>query len=201
MTRVLMTGFEPFAHSPVNLSWDAVSLLSRTWDGPAELITRELPVEFGRASRRLLEHVVAHTPDIVIAVGVAEGRRGVTPERVAINLRDARIPDNGGRQPHDEPVVPDGPVAYFSTLPNAEIVEAIRAVGVPAEYSLSAGAYVCNDVFYALQHHVRDLKVRSGFIHVPATQDMNLGPDVFTLPVYRIASGLRAALEATLAHV
>ena len=143
---------------------------------------------------------MAHAPDIVIAVGVAEGRRAVTPERVAINLRDARIPDNGGRQPRDEPVMPDGPAAYFSTLPIAEIVDAIRAVGVPAEYSLSAGAYVCNDVFYALQHHLKDLKVRSGFIHVPATQDMNLSPDVFTLPAYRTADGLRAALEATLAR-
>lgn len=198
MTRVLLAGFEPFADAPVNPSWDAVSLVARTWTGPAELITRELPVEFGRGAKRLLEHVVAHTPDIVIAVGVAEGRRAVTPERVAINLRDARIPDNRGRQPHGDPVVADGPAAYFTTLPIGEMVEAIRSIGVPAEQSLSAGAYVCNDTFYALQHHLRGLDVASGFIHVPATQDMNLGPDVFTLPVYRIANALRAALEAAI---
>jgi len=200
MTRVLMTGFEPFADAPVNPSWDAVSLVARRWSGPAELITRELPVEFGRGSRRLLEHVVAHTPDVVIAVGVAEGRRAITPERIAINLRHARIPDNGGRQPHHQPVVANGPAAHFTTLPIEEMVVAIQGVGVPAEESLSAGTYVCNDAFYALQHHLRDLHVLSGFIHVPATQDMNLGPDVFTLPVYRIADGLRAAIEAVVAR-
>ena len=201
MANVLLTGFEPFAGSPANASWDAVSLLAETWTGPHELITRRIPVAFGSGGRRLTEHVAAHTPDVVVAVGVAEGRSVISPERVAINFRDARIPDNAGRQPIDVPVKPGGPPAYFSTLPVSAIVSALSVDGIPAAASLSAGTYVCNDAFYLLQHALVGLGVRSGFIHVPATVHMELDPAIPTMPVGEIARALRIAIDTTIASI
>ena len=112
----------------------------------------ELPVEFGTASERLEEAVRGLRPRLVVAVGLAAGRTAITPERVAINIRDARIPDNAGASPVDEPVVPGAPVGRFSTLPVKAMVASLAADGVPAAVSQTAGTYVCNDVFYALQH-------------------------------------------------
>jgi len=146
-----------------------------------------------------MEHVALHTPDAVVAVGVAEGRRSVTPERVAINLRCARIPDNTGRQPIETPCIVGAPDAYFSTLPVTRIVEALNAANIPAEASLSAGTYVCNDTFFALQHALVGLGVASGFIHVPATPQMGLGDDVPTLTTDQIATALGIALEVIFA--
>ena len=198
MARVLLTGFEPFADAPANSSWDAVQLVAETWSRDDELVVRRLPVVFGSGGRRLVEHVAAHTPDVVVAVGVAEGRSAVTPERVAINLRDARIPDNAGRQPVDVPCVAGGPAAYFSTLPVKQIVAALSNAGIAAEPSVSAGTYVCNDAFYALQHSLVGLGVASGFIHVPASPVMELGPGVPTMPTGLIARALGIAIDTAL---
>ncbi len=195
MTRVLLTGFEPFAGATVNPSWDAVARVGETWGGDATIVVRRLPVEFGRASSLLLEWVEAETPDIVIAVGVAEGRVGVTPERIAINLDDAPIPDNAGNQPVDAPVVPGADAALWSTLPVKEMVTAIRERGLPASASLSAGSFVCNHVFFALQHTLRGRDAISGFVHVPATPEMGLSPDIPTMTVADIASALTIAVE------
>lgn len=199
MARVLLTGFEPFAEAPANSSWDAVELLAEAWSRTDELVVRRLPVVFGSGGRRLIEHVTAHTPDVVVAVGVAEGRQRVTPERIAINLRDARIHDNAGRQPAEAPCVAGGPDAHFSTLPVSRIVEELTAAGIPAEVSLSAGTYVCNDAFYALQHALAGLGVTSGFIHVPATEQMECGEGVPTMPVGQIARALGIAIDVALA--
>ena len=172
-TDVLLTGFAPFNGAATNESWEAVreavpALVARGVD--AEGV--ELPVEFGAASELLAEAVRSLRPRLVIAVGLAAGRTAITPERVAINIRDARIPDNAGASPVDEPVVPGGPVGHFSTLPIKAIVAALAADGVPAAVSQTAGTYVCNDVFYALQHLLATdpelAEVRGGFVHVPA---------------------------------
>lgn len=198
---MLLTGFEPFAGAPTNSSWDAVELLAETWTRPHSLVTRRLPVAFGSAGRRLTEHVVAHTPDVVVAVGVAEGRSVISPERVAVNYRNARIPDNSGRQPVDAPVKADGPAAYFSTLPVTSIVAALNDAGIAAAASLSAGSYVCNDTFYALQHALVGLGVVSGLIHVPATPQMELTPTIPTMSVGEIARALGIAIDTTLASI
>jgi pyroglutamyl-peptidase len=195
VTRVLLTGFEPFADAPVNPSWDAVELVGETWRGEAEVVVARLPVEFGRAGVELLALVAAHAPDVVIAVGVAEGRTGVTPERIAVNLDDASIPDNAGNQPVDAPIVPGADAALWSTLPVKEIVATIRARGLPAAVSPSAGSFVCNHVFYALQHALRGRDTASGFVHVPASPEMNLGPDVPTMTVADTAAALTVAVE------
>jgi pyroglutamyl-peptidase len=195
MARVLLTGFEPFADARANSSWDAVQMLADTWSRPHELVVRRLPVVFGSGGRRLVEHVAAHTPDVVVAVGVAEGRSAVTPERVAVNFRDARIPDNAGRQPIETPCVAGGPAAYFSTLPVTAIVSALKDAGIPAEPSMTAGTYVCNDAFYALQHALAGLGVSSGFVHVPASPQMELGPDVPTMATGVIARALGIVID------
>lgn len=172
-TDVLLTGFAPFDGAATNESWEAVReaipvLVARGID--AEGV--ELPVQFGAASELLAEAVRSLRPRLVIAVGLAAGRTAITPERVAINIRDARIPDNAGASPVDEPVVPGGPVGHFSTLPIKAIVAALAADGVPAAVSQTAGTYVCNDVFYSLQHLLATdpelAEVRGGFVHVPA---------------------------------
>ena len=166
MTPVLLTGFAPFGGESVNPSWQAVSQLATRRSDVAAV---ELPCEFAASLPALREAVELHRPELVVCVGQAGGRLDVTPERVAINLIDARIEDNAGEQPVDIPVLPDGPSAYFSTLPVKACVAAIREAGVPASVSHTAGTYVCNQVFYGLMHLLAtDFPgVRGGFVHVP----------------------------------
>ena len=186
---MLLSGFEPFDGAATNSSWEAVQLVASEWAGAASIRAIVLPVEFGGAWARLDREITEHAPDVVIAVGLADGRSAVTPERIAINLRDARIPDNAGDQPRDQPVLPHGPDAYFSRLPVAGIADAIRAAGIPSEVSLSAGAYVCNDVMYQLMHEVASRpQVVAGFIHVPSSAAM---------PVDTIARSLAIAVDTT----
>jgi pyroglutamyl-peptidase len=165
--HVLVTGFEPFGGSPVNASEEAVRRLPAGLDG-VRITTTVLPCVFEEAPRTLDRLIAAERPDVVIAVGEAGGRSSVDLERVAINVDDARIPDNAGESPIDVPVVDGAPPAYFSTLPIKAATAAIAAVGVPASVSNSAGTFVCNHVFFALMHMVAGMDgVRAGFVHVP----------------------------------
>lgn len=196
-----MTGFEPFGGAPSNSSWDAVQLVSHHWAGQSRLITARLPVEFGLAGDEIISLIENHSPDLVIATGVAGGRTTITPERVAINLDDARIADNAGSTPVDRPIVAGGPDAYFTGLPVRAMVERMAEAGVPASLSLSAGTYVCNHVMYRMLHHLASRTasldgaappITAGFIHVPDAAD---------LPTETIAAGLTIALEVALSEV
>lgn len=186
---VLLTGFGPFGGGTANPSGDVLPLVADAWTRPERLVTAVLPVEFGTSGDALRALLDAHRPSVVVALGLAQGRSAITPERVAVNLDDARIPDNAGAQPCDAPVVADGPTAYLSTLPVKAAVAAVRAAGLPAELSHTAGSYVCNHVFYALQHALAGRGVRSGFVHVP-------GYDVLAAP--QLAVGVTALLGAVL---
>ena len=148
MTTVLLTGFEPFGGDAVNPSGEAVHRVASRWEGPGMLVTAVLPVTFAGAAGRLKELLAEHRPDIVIAAGLAGGRAAIGVERVAVNLVDARIPDNDGEQPVDVPSVPGAAAAHFATLPVKEIARRIDAAGLPAEVSYSAGTFVCNHVFF-----------------------------------------------------
>ncbi|RWZ51746.1 pyroglutamyl-peptidase I [Labedella phragmitis] len=187
MTVVLVTGFEPFGGSAVNASEEAVRLLPRRI-GEVDVVTAILPCVFGDAPRELEALVGEHRPDIVIAVGEAGSRSTVDLERVAINIDDARIPDNAGNRPIDSSVVDGAPSAYFSTLPVKACTAAAEGAGVATSVSNSAGTFVCNHVFFALMHLISDAPdVRGGFVHVPT---------VDALPTVEAVRGLTAILEA-----
>jgi pyroglutamyl-peptidase len=166
--KILVTGFEPFGGEPINPSWEAVRHLPDTISG-AEIIKVEIPVVFGRSADVVHEAIVKHDPDVVLHVGQAGGRFEVTPERVAINVDDGRIPDNDGQQPIDTPIREDGPAAYFTSLPVKAMVTAMRQAGIPGRVSNTAGTYVCNHIMYQslyMSDHEFPGK-RAGFIHVP----------------------------------
>lgn len=166
--KILLTGFEPFGGDSVNPTAEIVGRLHGTRIGGHEVVGVVLPCVFGDAVVRLKTALRRNSPQLVICLGQAGGRAEITPERVAINVDDARIPDNAGRQPVDVPVVRGGPTAYWSTLPVKAIVAALRKQAIPAAVSQTAGTFVCNHVFYALMHALRRRRaVRAGFIHVP----------------------------------
>src|SRR3954470_8504167 len=166
--KALVTGFEPFGDDPINPARDALPLLPRRL-GDVEIATWTLPTVFGRSLDALDAALAATRPDLVLCVGLAGGRAALSLERVAINLDDARIPDNEGNQPIDRAIVPDGPLAYFATLPIKAAVLALRDAGLPAIVSNTAGTFVCNHVFYGLMHRAAASrpKLRGGFLHVP----------------------------------
>jgi pyroglutamyl-peptidase len=207
MTTVLLTGFEPFDGETVNPSWQAVRRLGELWvELPVQGVSlrlAEVPCVFGVAGRRLAELVVEHEPDLVICVGQAGGRRQVTPERVAVNVDDADIPDNAGNQPIDEPIVPGGPAAYFASIPVKAAVAAMRDAGVPAAVSQTAGTFVCNHLFYHLMHLIATEHpgVRGGFVHVPYAPEQVVDKDAASLSVETIAHGLLGVVTASLATV
>ncbi|SDH40852.1 pyroglutamyl-peptidase I [Microbacterium pygmaeum] len=194
MTRALLTGFEPFGTDAVNPSGLAVRRVAARWRGPGELITAVLPVTFADAPAALRSLLEEHQPDLVIATGLAGDRSAVTPERVAVNLVDARIPDNADRRPIDEPVLRGGPAAYFSTLPVKAIARDIRTAGIPAELSHSAGSFVCNQVFYAaMAATAATPEVRAGFVHVPWSSEHAPG-GAPSLPLDAIVMAIEIAL-------
>ena len=166
MKRLLITGFDPFGGATVNPSWMAVERLPDQI-GECVLCKLQIPTVFGKAAAAVLEIARQFCPDTILCVGQAGGRAAVTPERIGVNIRDARIPDNAGIQPRGEFVDSSGPAAYFSTLPVEAMAQAIRDAGVDATVSNSAGAFVCNDVLYSLLHHYDGTAVRCGFVHVP----------------------------------
>ena len=191
MTKVLLTGFEPFGKASSNPSGEIVKQISGD-----NIITAILPVAYAQSAERLLALIAEHNPDVVICLGQAEGRTQITPEKVAINLDDARLADNEGVLRNDVKILEDGPDAYFSTLPIKEIVEEIKATGVPASVSLSAGAFLCNHVFYIAQNKFAGTKVRSGFVHVPL-MDEQAGefPGLPTMPLDQMVRAVRTMLE------
>ncbi len=173
MPSLLLSGFEPFDGATINESWEAVRVAERQLREEHHDVTSVLlPVEFGRAGDLLLDAVRREQPAVVIATGLAAGREAITPERVAINVRDARIPDAAGASPVDEPCVPVPEVGWFSSLPIKAMVTAAHLAGAPARVSQTAGTYVCNDVFARLMHHLATEpglgSIRGGFVHVPA---------------------------------
>lgn len=167
---VLVTAFEPFGEHATNPTIAAAEAVDRECPG---VLTEVLPVEFEAATARIRELMDEHQPHTVISLGLAAGRADITPERVAINVMDAPIPDNSRAQPIDEPVIEGGPAAHFLTLPNKAIVQALKDEGIPASLSNSAGTYVCNAVAYAAaeQAQASGSEARTGFIHVPTATE------------------------------
>lgn len=168
MKKVLITGFEPFGGEKINPALEAVKMLPDTIGG-AKIVKLEVPTVFEKSIKRLDECIEKEKPDITICVGQAGGRFDITVERVAINVDDARIPDNENNSPADEKIFEDGRNAYFAALPIKAIVKNINDAGIPASISDSAGTFVCNHLMYGLLYLI-DKKYNNmagGFIHVP----------------------------------
>jgi pyroglutamyl-peptidase len=168
--KILITGFEPFGESPLNPSQMLVESAPEHISADVTLVQAVLPVDKDGGPAELLAALEEHHPDAVLCFGLALGRATISLERVAVNLMDYRLPDNAGVTVQDTPIEPDGPAAYFSTLPLRVMLTALHDASIPAELSLSAGAYLCNQVFYTLMHTLttQGQSIPAGFIHLPA---------------------------------
>ena len=201
---VLVTGFDAFCGERINPSWQICERLPSEIGG-VRVVTRRVPCEFRRAIEVACESIEREQPSIVILLGQAGGRAHLSVERVAINVDDARVEDNAGNHPIDEPIAVTGPAAYFSTLPIKAMVQAMRAAGVPAEVSNSAGTFVCNHLMYGVLHYVTHTggegQVRAGFIHVPYSEEQVLEkPAIAAMSVASMVKGIEAGIAAAMTH-
>ena len=195
--KLLLTAFTPFDGEKINPALEAVKLV-KDRIGNLLIVKLEVPTVFGKSIDTVREAIEREKPDFVLSIGQAGGRAEITPERVAINLDDARIPDNEGNQPIDEPIYPDGENAYFSTLPVKAMVEAIRKEGLPSSLSNSAGTYVCNHLMYGVLYYLDKRPViKAGFIHVPYIPEQTKNKkEMPALELSEIVRGLEAAITA-----
>ncbi len=202
MTRVLVTGFEPFGGATVNPSALAAEVLAAERPGGAETVCLILPVVRYRCIDLTVATIERRPPDVVVMLGQGGGRAAITPERVAINLDDFRRPDNAGHHPIEEPIVPGGPAAYFASLPVRAMVREMQAAGVPAAVSTTAGTYICNHLSYGVLHHLalRRLPVRAGLIHLPylPEQVTGMATEAPSMALETMLRGLRAAIACAL---
>jgi pyroglutamyl-peptidase len=193
---ILVTGFEPFGGDAFNPSQAVAEALDGRVVAGRRVVGGVLPCVFGRANDELRRLLRRHRPELVVCLGLAASRGEITPERVAINLDDARIPDNAGAQPIDRPIVRGGPAAYFSTLPVKAIVAALQAAGQRASVSQTAGTFVCNHVFYGLMRALaRRRGVRGGFVHLPPVATRGAGADVAELA--RLTAAVALVLDVS----
>lgn len=200
--KILLTAFDPFGGEKINPALEAVKLV-KAEDLTAELIKLEVPTVFHKSIKTVQEAMRKHKPDAVLCVGQAGGRFQLTPERVAINLDDARIPDNEGQQPVDEPIFADGADAYFASLPIKAMVESIKAENLPAAVSNTAGTFVCNHLMYGVLYTIAKEfpQCRGGFIHVPFIPAQVVDKaNTPCLSLNDIARGLTASLQVIIAH-
>lgn len=193
--KMLVTGFAPFDGDSFNPSMEAVKLLPEKIGG-AEIIKAELPVLFDTAADQLLSLLENNKPDAVLCTGLAGGRKAITPEVIAVNLRNARIPDNAGNQPIWEKIDPYGPDGRFAVLPLQELTDSMKAADIPAELSFSAGTFVCNEVMYHLLAYQRTLfpEMLAGFMHVPYADEFPHPEEAFSLPLETIVRGLELCI-------
>jgi pyroglutamyl-peptidase len=197
---VLVAGFEPFGGEDVNPSWEICRALPAAI-ALAPVVRLRVPTEFRRAIEVVAEAIGRVEPALVILLGQAGGRPALSVERVAINVDDARIADNAGAQPIDEAIAPAGPAAYFATVPVKAMVAAMRAAGIPAEVSNSAGTFVCNHLLYGVLHFLAasGRKARAGFIHVPWLEAQALDhPGEPGMALATMARGVESAIAAAL---
>ncbi|PIF75602.1 pyroglutamyl-peptidase I [Variovorax sp. 54] len=201
--RVLLAGFEPFENDPVNPAWEIARALDGWACEGAVVQAVQLPCVFGRAIDTLDAALIGPPLRLVLCIGAAGGRTEISMERAALNIDDARIPDNAGQQPIDLPVVKDGPAAYFSTLPIKAMVRDMRAAGLPAAVSNSAGTFVCNHIFYALMHRLATrpalAHTRGGFVHVPyLPEQASSKPGVASMALDAQVEAFRVAIRTAL---
>ena len=196
--KILISGFEPFGAYAENPSMELVKALPDQLSNQISLCKTILPVDNVHGPDRLLEEIHHTKPDAVLAFGLAPKRHRINLERVAINLKDYRIPDNAGNQITDQPIIPGGPTAYFTTLPIRKMLTALTAANIPGTISLSAGAYLCNQVFYRMMHEItfNNWPIRAGFIHLPGYQPSGVPTEKFTFDFDMIIRTAEVLCEA-----
>lgn len=193
--KVLVTAFDPFGGEELNASWEVLKQLPEEIGG-CRIIKRQLPTIFRKSFEALKESIDSYNPEIVICLGQAAGRRGITVERVAINIDDARIPDNAGNMPIDSSIEKNGEAAYFSTLPIKAMVEEMKKRGIEASVSNTAGTFVCNHLMYLLLYHAKgNKKYRGGFIHIPCIEEQGRAQELPFMELNKIVEGLTVAIE------
>jgi len=195
MKIILLTGFEPFGGESINPSWELVKLFDNQVINDYRIISKELPTVFYESSALLLKYLKEYEPRIVLCFGQAGGSNSIRLERVAVNLNDARIPDNKGNQPLDELIDSNGPVAYFTKLPIRLIYDKLTDNNLPVSISLSAGSYVCNHVFYQLMQVIHDKDIIGGFIHIPYLNIQNK-PNHFNMSMDELQKALDIILKS-----
>lgn len=200
--KVLITGFDPFGGESINPALEAVKKLPDNISG-SEIIKIEIPTVFRKSLEKIEENIIKHNPDIVISIGQAGGRFGITPERIAINIDDARIPDNESKQPIDLPIFEDGENAYFTTLPIKAMVEEMKKGEIPCSVSNTAGTFVCNHVMYGILYMAAKKypNIKGGFIHVPYIPSQVL--DKTNMPcmsIDDITKGLELCIKASVSN-
>lgn len=198
MKKVLITGFGPFGGATINPALEAVKKLDGAVLDGGIIITCEVPVSRFDAINAVIKAIEIHQPNVVITVGQASGRTAITPERVAINVDDFRIPDNNANQPIDEKIVKDGPDAYFSTLPIKAITQTLQKSGIPCQVSNTAGTFVCNHLFYGIAHFLRDKHIPHGFVHIPLLPEQAAGTDYPSMSLETLVEGLKLLAQSCL---
>ena len=200
--KILVTGFYPFGQDTINPALEAVKQLPNEILG-ASIIKLEIPTMFHQSSKVVNLAIQQQQPDIVVHIGQAGGRFGITPERIAINLDDARIPDNARQQPIDQVILENGPAAYFSQLPVKAMVANMQEVGIPATVSNSAGTFVCNHIMYQTLHYcqMNYPQIQSGFIHVPyLPQQVADKASLPSMDLKTIVQGLVISIETIITY-
>ncbi len=197
--KMLLTAFEPFGGECINPGFEAIQLIPDKI-GNTEIVKAVIPTAFETSIETVIAYIEKEKPDIVLSIGQAGGRKDITVERIAINIDDARIPDNEEKQPVDQPIVADGPAAYFSNLPIKAMVQAIQKAEIPASVSNTAGTFVCNHLMYGVLHYLKEHnpQARGGFIHVPflTKQAANRDGAVPSMSLEHIVRGIEAAIMA-----
>lgn len=190
MRTLLITGFDPFGGEQINPAWEAVKLLpDRIAD--FRLHKLQIPTVFGKAAEEVLRAAEKEKPDIILCIGQAGGREAVTPERIAVNTKNARIPDNEGNQPQGEYIIQDAPAERFATVPVTQMAQAIQQIGLPGKVSNTAGTFVCNETLYRLLHYYEGTQTQVGFVHVPYLPEQGTP----SLPIIQTTAALKAAIE------
>ncbi|MWV43009.1 pyroglutamyl-peptidase I [Paenibacillus sp. HJL G12] len=200
--KILITAFEPFGGDTVNPTQRLIEDIGKTPLEGAEIHTLLLPVVFDECSDKLIKAVEALQPQAVICCGLASGRTSITPEQIAVNLKEvpqeSTISDNAGNRPYNEPVNAEGPDGLFSLLPVREMVEEMKLQGIPASLSYSAGTFICNNTMYALLDYIRvhQLPIAGGFVHFPASEEMAVfKPSLPSLSNDTMLKGLRTIIQ------
>ncbi|HEK9100147.1 pyroglutamyl-peptidase I [Bacillus pfraonensis] len=201
MKSVLLTGFEPFGGEEINPAWEVAKQLDGQVIGDYRVVSKQVPTVFHKSLQVLQSYIEEIEPELIICIGQAGGRPDITVERVAINVDDARIADNEGNQPIDEPIIEEGPAAYWSTLPMKAIVKKLREKGIPASVSQTAGTFVCNHLFYGLMRMLAKSEnaVRGGFIHIPfLPEQASSHPGQPSMSLSTITKGIELLIQVAL---